>query len=374
MTKSYVYKLQNSINNKVYIGKANNPNERKIRHFSNARTGYSKNYKNQLIHKAITKYGEENFTFEIIEECENETIALEREVYWIEIYKSYIGKYGKEFGYNLTPGGDGGCTPETAKKISKTLSGRILSLSGALKKLFKIFSLLPNYKSKIYISVNEQKRRNESLTFLQQYFENKDIGYNLLDYNKALTDELKQDVLSIYKNNNVKMNEIADYLHLTKKQIQYIISRYKNGIPTEEQKHINRSNAHKGKKFSEEHKNKISESNKGRIISEETKQKISEKNSGENNGMYGKPQSLESRQQMSKFQSEREREPLSDEHKEKIKAARAKQNMKFRYTKEFKKEIVDLWNSGQYTKKQIAGKYNLTYDAVSSIIRKYKPE
>lgn len=52
------------------------------------------------LYNAIKKYGVEHFKIEEIEECD-ESIAAEREIYWIEYYNSYKN------GYNATLGGDG---------------------------------------------------------------------------------------------------------------------------------------------------------------------------------------------------------------------------------------------------------------------------
>ena len=52
------------------------------------------------IHRAILKYGKENFTVEVIEETDS-TKLNDREKYWIEYYSSF------KFGYNATTGGDG---------------------------------------------------------------------------------------------------------------------------------------------------------------------------------------------------------------------------------------------------------------------------
>lgn len=49
---------------------------------------------------AINKYGIENFTFEIIEECSEEQLN-NRERYWIAYYDTYHN------GYNRTVGGEG---------------------------------------------------------------------------------------------------------------------------------------------------------------------------------------------------------------------------------------------------------------------------
>lgn len=51
------------------------------------------------LYLAMRKYGRENFSFTILEECELELLK-EREIYWIEKLKTY------DNGYNATRGGD----------------------------------------------------------------------------------------------------------------------------------------------------------------------------------------------------------------------------------------------------------------------------
>lgn len=94
---AYIYKITNIINNKIYIGKTEkeNPFDRWYEHKSNI---YRESCRDRPLYRAMTKYGIDNFVFEIIEETNN---ACEREVYWINFYNSY-----KE-GYNATLGGDG---------------------------------------------------------------------------------------------------------------------------------------------------------------------------------------------------------------------------------------------------------------------------
>lgn len=52
-----------------------------------------------VIYRAIRKYGLENFTFEVLEECPSELLN-EREIYWINYFDSYYN------GYNCTLGGN----------------------------------------------------------------------------------------------------------------------------------------------------------------------------------------------------------------------------------------------------------------------------
>ena len=80
-----IYKVTNKINNKNYIGITSNPIDvRKRQHKYN-----SKNPK-YIFHKAILKYGWENFIWEILEEGEfNLDDALSKEAKNIEKYNSH---------------------------------------------------------------------------------------------------------------------------------------------------------------------------------------------------------------------------------------------------------------------------------------------
>lgn len=97
-----IYKYQNKINGKIYIGQSKNIENRKAAHTT--RTFNNSNWNteyNSIIHQAIRKYGIDNFDFEIIEECLISKLD-EKEIYWIDYYNSYYN------GYNITKGGKSG--------------------------------------------------------------------------------------------------------------------------------------------------------------------------------------------------------------------------------------------------------------------------
>lgn len=93
-----IYKITNKINGKSYIGQSVNIGKRWSHHLTVA---YNDQYaKSQFyIHYALKKYGKENFSFEVIEECTRDELD-EKEKYWIAYFDTYNN------GYNLTPGGD----------------------------------------------------------------------------------------------------------------------------------------------------------------------------------------------------------------------------------------------------------------------------
>lgn len=98
----YVYKITNDVNEKIYIGKTElaNPHDRWKEHLSD----YIKERNaNRPLYKAMKKYGSEHFHFEVIEET-NDT--CEREKYWIDSLRTYVG-FKDCKGYNATLGGDG---------------------------------------------------------------------------------------------------------------------------------------------------------------------------------------------------------------------------------------------------------------------------
>ena len=94
-----IYKIENLINGKKYIGQSVDIQYRFSNHKSESFNPKSNAY-NTAIHRAIRKYGLENFSFEVIEECEQEVLK-EREKYWISYYQSFGA------GYNMTSGGEG---------------------------------------------------------------------------------------------------------------------------------------------------------------------------------------------------------------------------------------------------------------------------
>lgn len=90
----YIYKISNSVNDKVYIGQTIQLiSERWKTHLFRAKN----NYKTHL-YSAMRKYGIENFTIEELEQIDNKELDS-REKYWIKYYDSYYN------GYNSTLGG-----------------------------------------------------------------------------------------------------------------------------------------------------------------------------------------------------------------------------------------------------------------------------
>lgn len=87
----YIYKITNTINGRWYIGKTN---------------GRDPNYmgSGKLLKQAYEKYGQENFTKEVLESCATDQELNLREQHWI----ATTNAIQDPMSYNLAEGGSGG--------------------------------------------------------------------------------------------------------------------------------------------------------------------------------------------------------------------------------------------------------------------------
>ena len=193
----YIYMTTNLINGKKYIGQKKSSKFLKEKYLGSG----------SLLRKAISKYGKENFSVEMICSCESKEELDEMEIYYIKLYNAQTDTTF----YNLCPGGESG-------------------LGG------------PKFKG--HAHTEESKRKiSEGNRGLKNAF-----------YGKHHTEECKKHMSDMAKNRPPVSQETRDKL----------------------------SKVHKGVKFTEEHKRKISESQKGengnnygKKLSADVKDKIS---------------------------------------------------------------------------------------------------
>lgn len=133
----YIYLTTNLINNKKYIG------QHKSEVFDKSYLGSGVN-----IRRSIKKYGKNNFSVKLLEWCETQTHADEKEMFYINEYKTRDPKVG----YNITQGGQKrfftGQThsQQTKNKMSEraknrphppTTNGRVYYTDGQINKCLK---------------------------------------------------------------------------------------------------------------------------------------------------------------------------------------------------------------------------------------------
>lgn len=110
-----IYKITNTLNNKVYIGQTvNSLRERRNSHKTQSKISL------YPIHKAIREYGWENFEWEILHKNVPDLFTLDT----LERYEIY--KHDSFYnGYNCTKGGrDAEISEQTKEKLSLAKSGK----------------------------------------------------------------------------------------------------------------------------------------------------------------------------------------------------------------------------------------------------------
>lgn len=90
---SGIYKIENLINGKIYIGSSINMESRFKSHFGALR---GNRHHNIYLQRSFNKHGEDNFDFEVIEQCDK-GIMLEREQYYIDLFDCA----NRLIGYNI---------------------------------------------------------------------------------------------------------------------------------------------------------------------------------------------------------------------------------------------------------------------------------
>ena len=247
-----VYKAENKINGKIYIGKTTQTfSNRKSAH----KMGAIRGKYNSAFHNAIRKHGWDNFEWSILCECEdNEKLnALE---------KFYIAAYRKMgVCYNMTDGGEGTCgakfifTDEHKKNISKGLSGKKIS-EETRQKLRKI-NLGKKLSEETKIKISEGNK------------------------GKTIPEELRKKASERMKGTTIPVEtriKISNSLKGKKpsEETRKKLSEVKMGHPVSDKVRETSSRVHKGKKLSQETIDKIKKARAKQIFSEESQKKKSE--------------------------------------------------------------------------------------------------
>ena len=153
----YIYKITNTINNKIYIGQTRQtPQIRFNRHLLEA-----KRHTNRYLYDAMNKYGYDNFVLETIEEIEDKNLN-EREIYWINYYHSD----NKQYGYNMTSGGGGGYTLLNHPHYDEIIQLIRSKNTGKKRTKEQIQKMSLIHKGKYKIQINKQDLYNDIVNFM----------------------------------------------------------------------------------------------------------------------------------------------------------------------------------------------------------------
>ena len=191
MINGTIYIIKNNINEKVYIGQTTQkPEDRFKQHLKLLKTN-----KKQLIHKAIKKYGKENFYFEILQtNIESIKKLNELEEFYIEKYNSISPN-----GYNLCKGGNQSrkpCKIFTQEEIDEMISLYVKDKK-SLRYICEVFGITNKNKVSKILKENGCEIRNKTC--------------NLPDKTSKITNEI---LIEMFVNQKMKPSEIAEILNV----------------------------------------------------------------------------------------------------------------------------------------------------------------
>lgn len=216
-----IYKIEGINNNKPYIGSSNNIERRWNEHIRQLNKGEHHSIKLQ---RAWNKYGQDNFIFTIIEECEINEL-LNREHYYIyEVYNSI------DLGYNNSDPLKFYDTPKNRKKaeilkaynkwldiynnnndiikysgklLTKLINKEYSNVSEYYNNIKMIEYALANYKDNMYIEIisNTDKKYRPTLIIKDNNIETKYIIKN---------DEVRVSSIIDKNNNTYTLKEYKD--------------------------------------------------------------------------------------------------------------------------------------------------------------------
>ena len=204
-----IYCIQNTINQKKYIGLSTNIEQRLKNHLISLRNKNTKRENEHLI-KSFHKYGEDAFQARIIIVCDQNILAP-MEQYLIKIFKTYNPK----FGYNKTLGGERNQpTIETRKKMSESHKGKKPS-EGTKKKLSESKKGKNN-------SFYGRKHSDETKKKISESLKGKYIGENSPSYNHNIPNGLK---LLKEKEKGIKIIDLAAKYNCSERTIRNRINK-----------------------------------------------------------------------------------------------------------------------------------------------------
>jgi group I intron endonuclease len=210
-----IYKLINSVNNKIYIGQTWQTLSRRWR----AGIGYKNCIK---INAAINKYGKDSFQYEVLTFCGTQDTADYWEDYFIVKYKSAT----RENGYNLREGGSAGkLSEETKRKLSAAKMGQWHTLETKNKISDTMKGIIFSDEHKAHLS--ESRKNVKSKPLSEEHKLQISIGLKKIHPGSKLTSKDVESIRAEYSLEKRNGPKLAQKYNVSNSTISSIV-HYRN--------------------------------------------------------------------------------------------------------------------------------------------------
>ena len=225
-----VYKIANSVNNKIYIGYTQRSLQSRMKeHLLHARKGSLSS-----LHKAIRKYGSEHFVICLLQQYPNREEMIQGEIFYIKLYNTYKS----ENGYNDTCGGDGGNTNGGKKfpnkwkiKIAKSQAGKSRKFSRKFsdkveKQICKLY--VEDQRSTYFLSKKFNCSRSSIISILNKNnIEKKKNNYTGHSNGRNIFSlEIEQQICQDYQSGQFSRADLAKKFKCGRTTIRDILLRH----------------------------------------------------------------------------------------------------------------------------------------------------
>lgn len=206
-----IYKIENIINHKVYIGQSVNIEFRWKEHLYSLIRGL---HENKHLQNSWNKYGSSAFTFTVLELCDTEELTA-REQFYIDKF----GGINSDNNYNNRDAGyKGNLSEQTKEKLRLINSGKSAWNKGLTKSDLRVAKYAENLSTK---TISDEQRERIRKT-VQAHHDNGDYDYDSMNKKRLATMKKNSEngkVRKVRKDKGIKKDpEIGKKISESKKR------------------------------------------------------------------------------------------------------------------------------------------------------------